>query len=170
MLFEHDLFRPAFARRSFSPHAEVLPWLRACGKPASTFRDHALIKAAVHHAGILRNVAIRNRGADRRRRWCRRDRCRRCSPWLDGALNGGGGRLLFDLWRSLAMGDEFAIARCARPRRHIGRHAAGPMRPMIGDKAAAARETKPKSEQSCRCNKPPRGHRGCRISGARSKS
>lgn len=129
-----------------------------------------LVKAAVHHAGILRHVAIRSRGADRGRRWCRRGRCghdgrRRCSAWLDSALNGrGGGRLFFDLWRSLAMGDELAIARSARPRRHVGRHAAGPMRPMIGDKTAAARETKPKSEQSCRCNKPPRGHRGCRIS------
>jgi hypothetical protein len=30
---------------------------------------------------------------------------------------------------------------------------------MIGDKAAAAREIKSKSEQSCRCNEPPRGHK-----------
>jgi hypothetical protein len=33
------------------------------------------------------------------------------------------------------------------------------MRPMIGDQAAAAREMKSKSEQSCRCNEPPRGHK-----------
>jgi hypothetical protein len=74
---------------------------------------------------------------------------------------------LLGLGHSLAMGDELRIARGARPRRHIGGHAASPMRPMIGDKAATARELKPKSEQSCRCNKPPRGHRGCWISGAR---
>jgi hypothetical protein len=30
---------------------------------------------------------------------------------------------------------------------------------MIGNKAAAAREIKSKSEQSCRCNEPPRGHK-----------
>jgi hypothetical protein len=38
---------------------------------------------------------------------------------------------------------------------------------MIGDKAAAAREIKSKSEQSCRCNEPLGGHEGCRMPGAR---
>ena len=72
----------------------------------------------------------------------------------------------------LAMGNEVAIARSTRPRRHIGGHAAGPMRPMIGDKAAAAREIKPKSEQSCRCDKPPGGHKaaGCLARGSISQS
>ena len=33
----------------------------------------------------------------------------------------------------LPVGDELLIARSAGPRRHIARHAAGPMRPMVGD-------------------------------------
>jgi hypothetical protein len=150
-LFGHDLFR----------------------KPVSTFRDHVLIKAAIHHAGILRHVAIGNRGADRRRccgrggRWRRNGRRLGGSGRLDRALNRR--RLLLGLGRGLAMSDELRIAGRARPGRHIGGHPAGPMRPMIGNKTAAAREMKPKYEQSRRCNKPPRSHRGCRISGARVK-
>src|SRR6188474_1658730 len=38
---EHDLVRPAYARRSIDPHVRPVPGLRAGGKPASTFRDHA---------------------------------------------------------------------------------------------------------------------------------
>jgi hypothetical protein len=33
----------------------------------------------------------------------------------------------------LAVSDEFLVARCALPRRHIGRHAPCPTRPMIGN-------------------------------------
>jgi heme-degrading monooxygenase HmoA len=40
--FKHDLFRPAFARRSIERNDKPVPGLRAGGKPASTFRDHAL--------------------------------------------------------------------------------------------------------------------------------
>jgi hypothetical protein len=135
-----------------------------------------LIKAAVHHVGILRHVAIRNRGADWRSGWCGRGRYRRGSALLDNALLdsvlldatlNGRARFLLGLGRRLAMGDELRIAWAARPRRHIGGHAAGPMRPMIGDKAAAARQIKPKSEQSYRCNEPPRSHRGCQMSRSR---
>jgi Ala-tRNA(Pro) deacylase len=54
VLFEHDLFRPAFARRSIKRSDDRLPGLCAGGKPASTlgsksegklFRDHALMPA-----------------------------------------------------------------------------------------------------------------------------
>src|SRR5215472_8944961 len=52
-LVEHDLFRPAFARRSIKQKRAAVPRLRAGGKPASTpafagagFRDHALLRAA----------------------------------------------------------------------------------------------------------------------------
>src|SRR5258708_28721286 len=38
---EHDLFRPAYARRSIGPLDEDMPGLRAGGKPRHTFRDHA---------------------------------------------------------------------------------------------------------------------------------
>jgi len=38
---EHDLFRPAYARRSIALHNAVVSGLRAGGKPVSTFRDHA---------------------------------------------------------------------------------------------------------------------------------
>ena len=60
--------------------------------------------------------------------------------WLRFGLLGFG----------LAVGNEVGITRSTRPRRHIGGHAAGPMRPMIGDKTATACETKPKPEQNCR--------------------
>src|SRR5437660_1758010 len=45
LLFEHDLFRPAFARRSIERNDKPVPGLRAGGKPVSTFRDHALMPA-----------------------------------------------------------------------------------------------------------------------------
>jgi hypothetical protein len=35
-LFEHDLFRPANARRSIGSHDQDLPGLRAGGKPVPT--------------------------------------------------------------------------------------------------------------------------------------
>lgn len=128
-----------------------------------------LIQAAVHDAGILQCVRGGTCGADR----CRR---RRSRGWRDGSLlraalnRRGCRRLLPGLWRRLAMGNKFCIARSARPRRHVGGQPASPMRPMIGDKAAAAREIKPKSEQSCRCNEPLEGHKGCRMSGPRCLS
>jgi 16S rRNA (guanine966-N2)-methyltransferase len=54
-LFEHDLFQPAFARRSFEPNAQALPWLCAGGKPVPTFRDHALMRVV---GGRLRGRAL----------------------------------------------------------------------------------------------------------------
>jgi Ala-tRNA(Pro) deacylase len=45
LLFEHDLFRPAFARRSIERNDKPVPGLRAGGKPVSTFRDYALMPA-----------------------------------------------------------------------------------------------------------------------------
>src|SRR5205807_1940568 len=49
--FAHDLFRPAYARRSIVPHARTMLGLRAGGKPVPIpdqvrdrlFRDHALM-------------------------------------------------------------------------------------------------------------------------------
>src|SRR5438477_12622295 len=52
ILLAHDLFRPAFARRSIEPNDKPLPGLRAGGKPVSTFRDHA---RAVCNACQIRN-------------------------------------------------------------------------------------------------------------------
>src|SRR5437588_4043169 len=54
LLIEHDLFRPAFARRSVQPNEEPCHGLRAGGKPVPTphqvrgrlFRDHALSRNA----------------------------------------------------------------------------------------------------------------------------
>src|SRR5262245_36304390 len=42
---EHDLFRPAFARRSVAPNDGPCGGLRAGGKPVPTFRDHAPTRA-----------------------------------------------------------------------------------------------------------------------------
>src|SRR5437588_11071103 len=44
LLFEHDLFRPAFGRRSIERNDKPVPGLRAGGKPVATFRDHALAR------------------------------------------------------------------------------------------------------------------------------
>ena len=131
-----------------------------------------LVEAAVHDTGILSCRGIRNRGAHRRRH------CRRRGRWRNGgllraALNGCCRRrrrlrgVRLRLRHRLAVSDEFCIAWGARPWRCVGRQPAGPMRPMIGDKTAAAREIKPKSEQSCCSNEPLGGHKGCRMSGAR---
>ena len=40
-LFAHDLFRPAYARRSIRPRDRTTQGLRAGGKPLRTFRGHA---------------------------------------------------------------------------------------------------------------------------------
>ena len=127
-----------------------------------------LIEAAVHDAGIVHSVVGGGRGADCCARWCRRGGRGRNRSLLRATLSFRGRRLLLGIWLGLAVGDEFRVAGGARPRRHIGRHAAGPMRPMIGDKAATAREIKPKSEQTCRSNEPLEGHKGCRMSRARN--
>ena len=42
MFMEHDLFGPAFARRSIERMNKELPGLGAGGKPVSNFPDHAL--------------------------------------------------------------------------------------------------------------------------------
>ena len=130
-----------------------------------------LIKAAPHHTGILQRTAVWSCVAGRRRLWCRRDRCWHDGCWGDGGWGDGywaarGLRhavwrrgLLLGVWRRLTVSDEFCIAGGAGPRRRIGRYSAGPMRPMIGDKAAAARKTKSNSEQSYRCNEPLGGHK-----------
>src|SRR5580658_1846708 len=54
-LFEHDLIRPSFARRS---------GLREGGKPASTFRDHALRIAGFQIRRKCDHVALRQFGDD----------------------------------------------------------------------------------------------------------
>ena len=123
-----------------------------------------LIEAAFHNAGIVQFVGGGSCGGDR---WRRRWRRGREGSLLRAALNRRRRRLLLGVWLGLAVSDEFRIAGGTRPGRHIGWQPAGPMRPMIGDKAAAAREIKPKSEQSCRCNEPLRGHKACRMSRAR---
>ena len=46
VLFEPDLVRPAFARRSVNSNDKSLAGLRAGGKPVCTFRDHALNRHA----------------------------------------------------------------------------------------------------------------------------
>jgi hypothetical protein len=119
-----------------------------------------LIKPAVHNAGILRMVVLRHYGADlpgrRHRRRLHsgsfpRAILRHCFRWRRFRL-------------SLAMRDELGIAGRTRPWRHTIGQAASPMRPMIGDKAAAACEIKPKPEHNCRFNEPLMGHIRCRIS------
>jgi hypothetical protein len=86
---------------------------------------------------------------------------------LDGRLRRRGGGLLEDRARTsrgrrrcvlagLPVGNEFVVARSARPRRNVIRHAAGPMRPMVGNiagklSAAAARpETRAETEHDRR--------------------
>ncbi len=129
-----------------------------------------LIQAAVHNAGILRCISGGRGRADRCRRR-RRSRGRHNGALLRGVLDRRGcRRLLLGVWRSLAVGNEFCIAGSARPWRHIGGQAAGPMRPVVGDKATAAGETKSNSEESCRCNAPLEGHQGCRMSRAKFQS
>src|SRR5262245_29216399 len=49
LLLEHDLFRPAFARRSIEPQGRLRQRLRAGGKPVPTFRDHALRPLRLPH-------------------------------------------------------------------------------------------------------------------------
>lgn len=54
--------------------------------------------------------------------------------------------------RALAMGYEFVVAGSAGPRRNIRRHAAGPVRPIIGNTAgesAARSEHRTETEQDC---------------------
>ena len=125
-----------------------------------------LIEAAFHNAGILQLVGGGSCGGNRwrGRRGC--GRRRREGSLLGAALNRRWcrRRFLLGVRIGLAVSDEFRIAGGARPRRRIGRQPARPMRPVIGDKAAAAREIKPKSEQSCHCNEPLRGHKACRMS------
>jgi molybdate transport system substrate-binding protein len=53
LLLEHDLFRPAFARRSFKPNDERCNGFRAGGKPVSTFRDHALTIALTAGSALM---------------------------------------------------------------------------------------------------------------------
>jgi hypothetical protein len=146
---------------------------QAKAKQRLTQNHFALVQAAVHNAGILQHVVGRRCSAGRWRRRYRRGR-----RWREGSLRSAAlnrccrrRRLLLGVRLGvrpgLAVSDEFFIAGGARPRRHIGGQPAGPVRPMIGDKAAAAREIKSKSEQSCRCNEPLGGHEGCRMPGAR---
>jgi hypothetical protein len=147
---------------------------QAKAKQRLTQNRFALVQAAVHNAGILQHVVGRRCSAGRWRRRYRRGR-----RWREGSLRSAAlnrrcrrRRLLLGVRLGVRLGlavcDEFLIAGGARPGRRIGGHAAGPMRPMIGDKAAAAREIKSKSEQSCRCNEPLGGHKGCRMSRARA--
>jgi hypothetical protein len=128
-----------------------------------------LIKAASHDVGILACRGVRTCGA--RRHWgCGRYGCWRRRDLLAGSLSccRVRCRLLFGVWSSvrLAMRDELCIAWSARPWRRVGRQPAGPMRPMVGDKAAATREIERESDQSCRSNEPLGGHKACRMFGA----
>ena len=52
-LLAHDLFRPAFARRSIERADNEFSGLRAGGKPVPTFRDHAL-RPLHGDAGLMR--------------------------------------------------------------------------------------------------------------------
>ncbi len=137
-------------------------------KQRTNLNHFALVQPAVHNTGILRCVGCGCCGANRCRR---RRRCGR--GWRNGGLLRAVlncctcRRFLLGAWRSLTVGDEFCIAGRARPRRRIGGQATGPMRPVIRDKATAAREIEPKSEQSYRCNQPLGGHKACRMSRAR---
>ncbi len=131
-----------------------------------------LIQAAVDDTRILPCCGVRSRRAYRHRRFCRWRRGRPSRGLRGAALNRCCWRRRFLLGirfvgNGLAVRDELRIARSARPRRRIGRQPARPMRPMVGDKAAAARKMKPKSEQSCRCNEPPGGHKVSRMPGAK---
>jgi hypothetical protein len=64
----------------------------------------------------------------------------------------------------LTVGDKLPVTRGARPRRHIVRHAARPMRPMIGDKggeailrpgSGAGRKDEAGAQNGCRRGDPP---------------
>jgi len=55
-LFEHGLFRSAFARRSIKRQDKGLPGLRAGGKPVPTFPDHALSGQPSQH--VLQDAAV----------------------------------------------------------------------------------------------------------------
>ncbi len=137
----------------------------------SMLKQQTLVQAAVHDARILPRRAVRRRGAYRRRRCCggrgrgrsrdlRRaslNRCCRSRRFLLGV------RFVRD---GLAVRNELRVAWSARPRRRIDRQPAGPMRPMVGDKAPAAPEIERKSDQSCRSNEPLGGHKACRMFGA----
>jgi hypothetical protein len=126
-----------------------------------------LIKPAIHDTGILRMVVLRQYGADRPGR--RHGRRLHTGRFLRAILHHRFCWLLRTgrierLRLSLAMRDELGIAGRSRPWRHIIGQATSPMRPMIGDKAAAACEIKPKPEHNSRFNEPLMGHIRCRIS------
>ena len=117
-----------------------------------------LIKPAIYDAAILRMVVHRHYGADMPGRLHRR-------RLLSGCFPRAILRHCFCWHRlSLAMRGELGIAGRTRPWRHTIGQPASPMRPMVGDKAAAACEIKPKPEHDCRFNEPLMGHIFCRIS------
>src|SRR5262249_61722796 len=57
VFLEHDLSRPASARRSIKPNDEPRKGLRAGGKPVPTFRDHALGTEQISLAGVPQQPA-----------------------------------------------------------------------------------------------------------------
>ena len=138
----------------------ALPEHGRSGEPGALFWDRALIEAAMHDAGIVggrRRSGLRGDGRSGSRRsgsgrgGLRRDRRRRrrLSPrglrgrvWrgLKDRRRGSGSRAIRSGRRrlvliGLAVGDELTITRRTRPRRHVVRHAARPMRPMIGNES-----------------------------------
>jgi hypothetical protein len=56
-LFDHDFFRPAFARRSIKRDDKGAARLRAGGKPVSTFRHRALANPAEHRESVQQPIA-----------------------------------------------------------------------------------------------------------------
>jgi hypothetical protein len=100
-----------------------------------------------------------------------RGRLSRLSACCLGAGRGrrasaGGGRRR--IWCRLAVSDELVVARSAGPRRRIGRQAAGPMRPAIGDiaaeRTARAKHCAEPQQRACG-NEPFDNHVGRRVVG-----
>jgi hypothetical protein len=119
-----------------------------------------LIKPAIYDVAILRMVVHRHYGADKPGRLHRR-------RLLGGRFPRAVLRHCFRWHRlrlSLAMRDELGIAGRTRPGRYTIGQAASPMRPTIGDKAAAVCEIKPDPEHNRRFKESLMGHIRCRIS------
>jgi hypothetical protein len=137
----------------------------------SSIKPAALENAGIFKTGAGRRRALRLRGWRSRCGWHGR-RCRRSKWFLNAGRNGrlncshsrrlrGSGirRVLV----RLAVGDEFRIAWRAGARRGISWQSAGPMRPMIGEIAAAVCQTQSKTEHDRRREEPLVDHVRCRI-------
>jgi hypothetical protein len=115
-----------------------------------------LVQTALHRWRINGRWAAGRRG--RHRRYLRGRSQRRHIGLVVG--EGWRRRVLV----GLSMRYEFVIAGSARPRRHIGGHAASPARPMIGNRAGAARpERQTETEHRCCRNEPLGDHVSRRV-------